>query len=234
MTMTNNENVANVAGRTKRMGAFTVWGKADGAAGVALLACFIVTAQTGATDPGEVAEARGWYGQNADGQKVPNGSATAYASTFNRAAKVASVLGITPTVDLIQAAAKGADGRVQAAVYDALGAALAQAKADGVKEATKAQAKAITKKALVSVAEKAAERKTTKAGNKRGTKSPDTATLAAAAVESGKGARELSAGLRLMSNTASRMAAPEGREDAWNKACKALADASEAFAVFAK
>lgn len=232
-TAKNDKTLPNVAGHDVRVKTFRAWGSADNAAGAALVACFIVTAETGPTDVAEIAEARGWYGKNADGQRVPSASCAPYASTFNRAAKVANVLGIPATLELIKSAAQNADGRAREAVSDALGAALSVASAKGIKDATKAQAKSVTRAAMLQVAEKAAERKAVKvAGHKRGTKSQDSATMAAAAIASGKGHREVYAAVRLASNNAQRLPEPEGREAAWKAACKTLQDACEQLAAF--
>lgn len=223
-TLPADSKLANVAGHDSRFKAFKAWGLADGAAGAALLGCYIAVASCGPTDATELGEAR---------PELPQSSREAYASAFNRAAKVADLLGITATVDLINAAAKGAQGRVREAVADALGGALSAARQGGIKRATKVEARKLTKAALVVVAEKAADRKAVKvAGHKRGTKSPDAAKLAAAAIASGKGHREVYAAVRLASNSAQRLPEPEGREAAWKAALVKLADAVEALAAF--
>ena len=223
-TLPADSKLATVAGHDVRVSAFRTWGKADGAAGVALVACYIACAKTGQTDAAELGEAR---------PELPTPSREAYASAFNRAAKVADVLGITATVDLIDRAVKGAQGRAREAIADALGAALSTARQGGIKRATAVQARKVAKAALVAVAEKAADRKAVKvAGHKRGTKSQDSATMAAAAVASGKGHREVYAAVRLASNNAQRLPEPEGREAAWKSAIGKLADACEALAAF--
>jgi hypothetical protein len=223
-TIAADTKLATVAGHDTRVAAFRTWGKAEGTAGAALVACYLACAQTGQTDATEIGEAR---------PELPSKSCEAYASAFNRAAKVADVLGIGATVDLIGRAVKGSQGRAREAIADALGAALSTARQGGIKRATKAEASKVAKAALVAVAEKAADRKAVKvAGHKRGTKSQDTATMGAAAIASGKGAQEVYHAVRLVSNNAQRMAAPEGREAAWNAALAKLADACEALAVF--
>lgn len=226
-TIPADSKLANVAGADTRIKAFRAWAQADGAAGQALVACYIACAETGQTDADELGKAR---------PDLPQASRVAYASAFNRASKVAGVLGIGPAVALIHDALKGAQGRVREAIADALGAALASAKSRDVKQATKAQAKSIARDALVKAAEKAAERTASKlkAREPRQPSGADVAKLGAKAAEAAVIAtpRAVHAGVQLCRATAERIAAPEGREAAWNKALALLSDACEALAAF--
>lgn len=223
-TLKADSQLANVAGADTRLKAFRAWGAADGAAGVALVACYIACAETGQTDADELGKAR---------PDLPQASRTAYASAFNRATKVANVIGIGPAVQLIRDAVKGATGRAREAIADALGAALADAKRRDVKQATKVQAKAIAREALVKAAEKAAERTAVKA-HAREPRQPKAAQLGAKAAEAAVIAtpRAVHASVQLCRATAERIAAPEGREAQWRDALAKLSDACEALAAF--
>lgn len=230
---TDDSTLAASKGRDQRLSAFRAWGAAETGADTALVACYIAVARSGQTDPAEVAEARGWFGGTADGAKVPNASAKVYASNFNRAAKASAIIGETATVDAINAACK-LKGKRHENINAALGGIVGGAKSAGVKEATKAQAKGIVKDALASIAAKAETKAAAKksAPAKRGATGQHVATMATAAIESGKNAREMFAAVRLCSNNATRMAAPEGREAAWTAAVTKLQEACEAFSQF--
>ena len=216
------------AGKGQRTAAFRAWGTAEKGVTTALLACFLACAEYGQTDPREVAEARGWLEPNVDGEPVPNGSAKAYAATFNRAAKAAAIIGIRATRDLIEKAAK-LPGRVHVNVGDALANVGREAKAGAVTKATAKEGRAIASAALKAATASATAAKADKAkpGKPRGTKSQDTATLGAASAESGQDWRANVAAVRLAANMATRLPMPEGREAAARAYLKALQDAAE-------
>lgn len=217
----NDSTVANIAGRDQRLTAFRAWGAAEKGMQAALVACFVIVARSGETSAAEIAEARG----------LPEASCKAYASTFNRAAKVQAVLGIGPTVKLIEEAAKGANGRAKEAVYDALGAALSGAKAEGISTATAAQGRKLVAASLATCAEKAADRKEAgKSSAKRGATGTQSHKMAEAAtnVAVSKSWTEGVAGLRLIANTLNGAATPEGMEAQARAFLKAMGDAVEA------
>lgn len=201
--------------------------EADGAAQDALLNAMEYAMRNGAPTVAELVEAG-------------RGEATAknYASARTQCAKLAEKIGADRAVKLIRDAKlrqlTGMRSLYDAAM-EAVRTALESLKASAVTgKATGAQASAVVKALPQALATRHANRSQKSTETKRGTKSPDTATLATAAIQSGSGARELAAGLRLMANNATRFAEPEGREAAWKAALAKLQDAAEAFAPFLK
>lgn len=182
----------------------------------ALLFALKMTITLGATSKDEVAKY--WPSCNNPG---------VYASWFNVGAKAQTVVGEKLAIELIDKAAAVKGQQFQNA-RDALQAVIREAKAQGVKELKPAAAKLAVKSAIVSVGVKKEKAEIVK----RGTKAQDAATLAAAAVEAGKGHREMAHFLKLCSNNAHRFAAPQGREDAHREAVQKLADACEAWSIF--
>lgn len=198
---------------------------AEAAVGVALLNALRMTITMGPTSKDEVAES--WPSCN---------NPAVYASWFNLGHRAQSVVGERLTLDAI---AKSCEGKGQSfkKAREALVKVIDTAKKQtGVvagragceltgRAATAAVNAAVTAAKAAAVAPKAP-------AAPRQPKAPTTAVLAAAAIETGKGARELGGFLRLASQQAHRMAAPSGQEGAWREALTALEDAAEKFAVF--
>jgi len=224
-TQTNNDStLANDAGKAQRAKILGAMNTADRAVGQALLEGLRMTIKHGPTSPDEVA------------QHFPRCSSPGvYASYFNRGAKAAAIIGERKALDAIAEAGKltGAEFTNACDVLKAIGDA---AKAEGVKEVGNREATAMTKAAVVKVKGAIAARKAAKSEgatkDKRGTKSQDEATMREAAMQAGKGARETFHALQLLSNSARKLTAPEGREEAWKAGLAQLAAAVEAFAIF--
>ena len=98
----------------------------------------------------------------------------------------------------------------------------------------KSTAKLATRTALKVAADKAAGKKAAAAPRKTTVRTQQQVTMANAALQCGKGHKEMAAFLKLASNTASRLPEREGREELHRKACAALADACEMFQQLAK
>ncbi len=200
---------------------------AEQAVGVALLNALRMTITMGPTSKDEVAAC--WPSCNNPG---------VYASWFNLGHRAQSVVGEKLTMDAI---AKSCEGKGQSfkkareALVKVIDGARKQTGIVAGKAGCEVSGRAAT--ALVNASVTAAKAAAA-APKPTGEKSPrkptgaQTATLAAAAIESGKGARELGQFLRLASQQAHRMAAPAGQEQAWRDAMTALEDTAEKFAVF--
>jgi hypothetical protein len=220
----NDSKLANDAGKAQRAAILKAMNAADAAAGRALVAGLEMTVKHGQTSADEVA------------QNFPRCSSPGvYASYFNRGAKAAAIIGERKALDAI---AEG--GKLTGAEFtnacDVLKAVIDGAKAEGVKECGAREATAMIKAAAVKVKGAIAAKRAAKADNatkdKRGTKSQDDATMREAAMQAGKGARETFHALQLLSNSARKLTAPEGRETEWKAGLAKLADACEAFAIF--
>lgn len=192
---------------------------ADGNLSQAMLLALKMTVTLGATSKEEVAA--NWPRCNNPG---------VYASWFNVGHKAQAVVGQKAALELIDKAAR-VKGQAFQNAREALQAVIKSAKEQGVKELKPAAAKMATKAALAKVETPKAPTLDKSAG-KRGPKLQDAATLAAAAVAAGKGHRELAAFVLLAAQHASRLPAPEGREELHAKACKALSDAAEVWSGF--
>lgn len=213
--------LANTAGRAQRLTILTAINTADDLLGGALLAALRMTAQHGPTSKDEVAE--GYTRCN---------NPDVYASTFNRGAKVAAIIGEAATLELIAAAGEGAGAYRKAC--DALGSVITQAKDAGTKTLNKSAAKLATRTAIKVAADKAEGKKADKATRGPVIRKKAQVELAANLVTCGKGYKEMAAALKVASNTASRLPVGDGREELHRKACAALADACEMFHVLAK
>ena len=213
--------LANTAGRAERITILSAINTADDLLGGALLAALRMTAQHGPTSKDEVAE--GYSRCN---------NPDVYASTFNRGAKVAAIIGIDATLQLIADAGEGAGAYRKAC--DALGSVIQQAKDAGTKTLNKSAAKLATRTAVKVAADKAAGKKAEKVARGTVVRKKAQVELAAKLCAAGQGYKEMASALKLASNTASRMAIGEGREELHRKACAALADACELFHVLAK
>ena len=219
-TIPADSKLANTAGRPERLKILTAINTADDLLGGALLAALRMTAIHGPTSKDEVAE--GYTRCN---------SPDVYASTFNRGAKVAAIIGIDATLELIASAGEGAGAYRKAC--DALGSVIQQAKDAGAKTMNKSAAKLATRTALKVAADKAAGKKAEKVA-RAVIRPQQQVTMAAAALACGKGHKEMAAFLKLASNAASKLPEREGREELHRKACAALADACEMFHQLAK
>lgn len=188
--------------------------------GTALVAALQMTARFGRTSKDEV---------RANWPRCNNPDV--YASWFNLGAKAQAIVGEKLALQAIESAtAKGTGSAFQRA-REALSGIVRGANAQGVKTLDGRKAQALMKEAVGFATEKSAERK---AAKPKGAQGQRTATMGAAAIESGKGRRELAAAVKLCSQSGSRMEAPEGRESAWHEAMAALQVAAEKLALFAK
>jgi len=194
--------------------------------GTALVEALKMTAQFGRTSSDEV---------KAHYTRCNNPAV--YSSWFNLGHRAQEVIGVKATLDLIERACNNGKGAMFDRCKNALGALLRDTKESGVKTldgrkattAVKAAVAFATDKSVVSSARKADAKKAT-----RGAQGQRSATMGAAAMESGRGAKELAAAVKLCSQNASRMPEPEGRESAWREAVQALQLAAEKLAVFGK
>lgn len=228
---TNNANVSPInpkgdaaicadAGKAAREALLSQLNTADDLLGNALLFALKMTAQHGATSTKEVGE---FYPRCANPLQ--------YASMFNLGDKVQAIIGVDATLALIDKAADGkgsAFNRAKAALADIV----RQAKTAGVKTLNKSAAKLAVKGAIVAVDAKANAPKVVVKKSAAPASGP--AALAQAALQSGASHREVFAALKLTTQNAKRMGAPEGREAAYHEAMDKLADACEAWSVFAK
>lgn len=212
--------LANTAGRKERIAVLSSINTADDLLASSLLAGLRMTAEHGRTSADEVREG------------FPRcGSPDVYASTFNRGAKAATVIGVAATVKLIMSYADAAGGYRKA--VDALGSVIAQGKEAG--GALKPAAAKLAVKSAAKVAEdKAAGKKADKAAKKTVVRTRAQVTMAAAALECGKGHKEMAAFLKLASNAASKLPEREGRVELDRKARAALAEVCEMFHQLAK
>ena len=221
VTVVADAKLANTAGRAERITILTAINTADDLLGGALLAALRMTAIHGPTSKDEVAE--GYSRCN---------NPDVYASTFNRGAKVAAIIGEAATLQLIADAGEGAGAYRKAC--DALGSVIQQAKDAGTKQLNKSAAKLATRTAIKVAADKAAGKKAEKVARGTVVRKKAQVELAAKLYAAGQGYKEMASALKLASNTASRMAIGEGRDDLHRRACAALADACELFHVLAK
>lgn len=183
------------------------------------LVCAIsMTVTLGRTSPAEVAE-----------NYTRCGSPKVYASQFNLGARAQEVIGQKAALELIAKAERGTGAKGSGSAFPRVVAALRAvcdvAKSSGKKELTPREAKAATTEALAKAA--APKVKVVRAPQKQ-----DTATMAAAALQCGKGHKEMAAFILLASNAAHRLPAPEGRESAHREALALLSRTAEAWSVF--
>lgn len=209
---------ADVAHKAERLAILGAIDTASDLLASGLIAGLKMTAQYGLTSKAEVAE--GWTRCN---------SPDVYASDFNRGYKAMAIIGEKLTLELIdkaEAATGKGGGYVRAKA--ALKAVIDGAKAAGVKELSGKAATTAVREAVAACAKPKAEKSATRApqGQTDG-------TLAKAALAMGKGHAEMAAFLLAASRAAQSFPCPEGRETAHKDALDALADAAEAFAVFA-
>jgi hypothetical protein len=192
-------SLANDAGKAQRATVLQAIDTAEDLLGAALVNGLKMTAQYGPTSKDEVAE-----------NYTRCNSPDVYASTFNKGAKAAAIIGIEATVKLIDSASgDGTGGRGYRKACDALASIITQAKTAGDKSATR--------KATTPVV-----------------RARSTVNLATAALEAGKGHKELAAFIKLASNTAHRLPEREGRAELHREACAALAHACELWTTLAK
>lgn len=199
--------------------------QAEGLLGDALVSGLRMTAMYGPTSREEVAA-----------HYTRCNNPAVYASWFNLGDRAQQVVGEKLALEAIERAAKGPRGfqRAREALLGITRAAkAATGKSDG--ELTGRAAQNAVKEAVAAATTKAAERKAEKSAKiARGTKSQDAATMASAALECGKGHREMAAFILLASQQAARLPEVQGRETAHRNAVKLLGEAAEAWGVFAK
>lgn len=192
---------------------------ADDLMGTALVEAVKMTVTLGATSKDEVRE--NWSRCN---------HPDVYASYFNRGHKVQAIIGQQRALELIDQTLKGAGGGAAFfRVLDALKAVMERAKEAGQKTLDGREAQRTVREAI----KKANAPKEKKAKGARGQNSATEQRAAVAAtVAAALTPADIAAAARLLSQHAHRIAAPEGREDAWRKAQAALAAASETLAPF--
>lgn len=210
-------SLANDAGKAQRLEALRNIDTAEDLFGSALIEGLRMTAIYGQTSKAEVAE--GYTRCN---------NPDVYASWFNRGAKACAVIGLTATQQLIDKASEGKGGFQRA--REALASICKQAKDAGAKELAPKAARMAVTAALKTAGDKSVTRSTTKTV----VRARSTVNLAAAALEAGKGHKELAAFVKLASNTASRLPEREGREALHREAVAALALACEKWQLLAK
>lgn len=164
------------------------------------------------------------------------GSPDVYASWFNLGHRAQLIVGEKFAMKAIDDAIAAGAGSMFQRAREALAGICARAKNAGVKELGPKLAQAAVKESVKEAQAKATTRKVAKksATTTRGTKSQDAATMAAAAMECGKGHREMAAFMKLASQQAQRLPEPEGRASAHREALAALATAAEKWAGFLK
>lgn len=213
---------AHAADRAKVLDAIDT---AEDLLGTALVEGLRMTVRYGRTSAAEVAQ-----------HYTRCGSPDVYASWFNLGDRAQQIVGIKLAMDAIDRAIASGKGSMFQRAREALKGVCDAAKSQGVKTLN-AKAGAAAVKSAVTTAQAGAEaRKAAKpaATAKRGTKSPDSATLAAAAIASGQGHREIGAALKLVSQNASKLAALQGREALQRDALKAIQEACEKWALLTK
>lgn len=190
--------------------------------GASLLEGLRMTARFGLTSKAEVAE--GWTRCN---------NPDVYAANFNRGYKAMQVVGEKLALELIdKAEAAGTTARNGGGYMRALAAlksVIDGAKAAGVKELTGKAATTAVREAVAFCVKPKGEKSAT-----RGPQAPNASTLIKAAQACGQGHAEMAAFLRTASHAAQSLPVPEGRETAHKDALELLADAAEAWAVFAR
>lgn len=214
-------NVAGAAAVRATLCAVTAWGKADAGAEGALVAVFRAAAHGGLVTPEMI------------GKGAPHISASSrpvYASTFNKAAKVAGILGVERTIALIDKAAS-MPGKKWERVRDALGAVQTDAKAAGVTLATDQQAGNFAAAAVLALSVKDDAEAARKASAKK-ERAPQAPTLPAVPPVTGiaevpRKAAHLQAALATMAADVSRWIVPENRKGAQRAIVSKLQDAIE-------
>lgn len=212
---------ANQAGAAQRIEILDAIDTAEDLRGTALVEALKMTARFGRTSEKEVRE----HYTRCDSPSV-------YASYFNRGAKVMEIVGeklALQAIDNAVAAAKGGAGFTRA--LGALKSIIDEAKKAGAKQLNNRDGAAAVKRAVAFTVQQTARKS---AAKKRGTVAQDSKTMAAAALESGKGHREMAAFIRLASQNAQRLPELQGRESVHREALKALAHASEVWSCFLK
>jgi hypothetical protein len=195
--------------------------EADKLAGDALIEGLRMTVTLGKTSTDEVAK-----------HYTRCNNPAVYSSWFNLGHRAQEVIGQKRTLETIAGAIGAGKGSAFQRAREALQAVLRTAKTQGVKTLDGRAAQNVVKEAVKSATSAAEERKAVKSAVVRGVKVQDAATMARAALECGKGHREMAAFLLLCSQNAHRLPEPVGREDLHRKAIKALADCAELWQGF--
>lgn len=159
----------------------------------------------------------------------PEGTAKVYASEWNVAARVASIIGEKAAQKLVNDTAKLYPLGTYRATLAALRNVKDEAREQGVKDATPAQTRALVKDAP-KAAKIADEKRREHLASMRGKRDPNAGTMAerATQVATSKSWGEGAASLRLIANTLNGAAVPEGMEAQARTFLKALGDAVEA------
>lgn len=163
-----------------------------------------------------------------------------YASWFNLGDKAQQIVGQKLALKAIEDAAERGTGSAFQRAREALSGIISRAKTAGVKELGPKLAQAAVKEAIAEARTKSELRRAAKKSatptqaKTRGVRSQDTLTMATAALECGKGHREMASFVKLASQMAHRLPEPAGRESAHREALASLAAASEAWSVFNK
>ena len=232
MTATNDNTIADTANANKRAALLQNMDTATDLADSALVWGLKMTAMHGATSKDEVSA-----------HFTRCASPAVYAADFNKGDKVQKVLGIAATIALIDKASKGKGSaymRCKAALASVISSTKGQKKlnAAAIKVATKhamtAADESHDKLVAARAARKAAKGDKPAAPGKPPAVANDAPALAKAAMQVGTTHKAYASVIKLVSQSARKLEAPEGRKEAHAAALAALATACEAWQVFAK
>lgn len=214
---------ANTAGAAERASVLDKIDTAEDLLGTALIEGLRMTIMYGPTSTAEVTR-----------HYTRCGSPAVYSSWFNLGDKAQKIVGQKLALKAVTDACAKGNGSMFQRAREALSGIVSRAKTSGVKELGPQLAAVAVKESVAEAKAKSETRGTAKKSATRGVKTQDTATMASAALECGKGHREMAAFLLLSSQNAQRLPVLPGRETACREALDALAAASEAWQVFAR
>ncbi len=204
--------------------ALTAWGKADGAAVGALVACYVAAAVPGIELKGaDVCKAA---------PHLTEAAGNVYAARFNAAAKAAAIIGTAATRDLIRDAADQ-PGKKWQNIEAALGGVRKAAKADGITKATASQVAELREKGAEAVVEKSVARKAPRGPKAPAAAKPGPVTEVKAA-DVPKAAEAIMAALDVQMQAITRLPVDANRKGAQTDAIKALQNAREALVKLTK
>lgn len=223
--MSHNHVHADEAHKADRAKLLRAIDTAEAGLGEALINALRMTVRFGKTSTEEVAE---FY--------TRCNNPAVYASWFNLGAKAQAIVGEKLALDAIERAIKAGKGSAFQRARESLSMIARGAARDGVKTVDGRKAATLVKEAVALATTQSEVRKAEKSAKSapKGAQGQRSATMGAAAIESGKGAREVAVAVKLASQNATRLPVPEGRETAWAEALTALQLAAEKLAVFAK
>lgn len=212
--------------------ALNVWGRADGAAESSMLDVFAAVARGGLTTPDMIRKAAPHIG---------DASCKVYSATFNKAAKVARILGTPATLDLIESA-KDFPGRKWERVRDMLAHVMETDKGSGGggKPAPAKAAELMVKAAKSAQVDKDAAKAKAKSDAKTAaSRAPQTPSIPAApaivqVADIPAKAKELRAALTVQLGDLVKWPVSAAMKGAHKAAVNSLQDALESLSVLAK